>query len=125
MPPEHPRLRRERQTIQAMFGIYCRNQHGAHHRTLCPACQALEDYALERLQRCPFQENKSVCAKCTVHCYKPDMRQQVRVVMRYAGPKMLLYHPVLAIRHLLDERRQLPIIKINHRDTENTEKSIK
>jgi hypothetical protein len=106
MPVEHPRLRRERQTIQAMFHIYCRDAHMLPGGGLCPACQELEDYALARLARCPFHENKPVCAKCPVHCYKPDMRARVRVVMRHAGPKMLLYHPILALRHLLDGWRK-------------------
>lgn len=124
MPPEHPREQREqreRQTIQAMFRIYCRDRHGSADQKLCPACQELENYALARLARCPFQENKPACAKCSVHCYKPDMRQQVRQVMRHAGPKMLLHHPILALRHLLDERRPAPEVghkKLNHRGTE-------
>jgi len=117
MPVEHPRLRRERRTIQALIEIYCREQHGErseHRRSerdapsgkLCAGCQSLEDYALARLARCPFQENKPVCVKCAVHCYQPEMRQRVRIVMRFAGPRMLLRHPLLAIRHLLDERRK-------------------
>lgn len=108
MPFTHPRMRRERQTIQAMFIIYCRDQHALPAGALCPDCQALEDYALERLDRCPFQENKSTCANCRVHCYKKDMRERVRVVMRYAGARMLLHHPILAIRHLLDGQRKAP-----------------
>jgi hypothetical protein len=108
MSPEHPRLRRERQTIQVLFRIYCRDRHGLAEQQLCPACQELETYALARLARCPFQEAKPACAKCVVHCYKPEMRQQVRLVMRHAGPKMLLRHPILALRHLLDERRPTP-----------------
>jgi hypothetical protein len=31
------------------------------------------------------------------------MRQQVRLVMRYAGPRMLFAHPTLAVLHLVDE----------------------
>ena len=111
MPPEHPRLRRERKTIQAMIRLYCREQHGLPQKGLCPDCQELEDYALGRLVRCPFQENKPVCVKCTVHCYRPEMRLRVSQVMRYAGPRLLLHHPVLAVRHLIDERRKPPRLK--------------
>ncbi len=106
MPFTHPRMRRERQTIMAMFEIYCREQHALPAQELCPDCRLLQDYALERLDHCPFQENKSTCAHCLVHCYKRDMRERVRVVMRYAGGRMLIHHPVLAIRHLLDGRRK-------------------
>lgn len=114
MPSEHPRLRRERRTIQAMIEIYCREQHRLPDGNLCADCQELEDYALGRLARCPFAENKPVCARCAVHCYRPEMRQRVREVMRYAGPRMLLRHPLLAVRHLLDERRKPPPLKRGH-----------
>ena len=79
-----------------MIDIYCRDRHGAHD-ALCPECAELRDYALARLDKCPFQESKSTCANCTVHCYKPDMRQRVREVMRYAGPRMMWRHPILAL----------------------------
>ncbi len=42
-------------------------------------------------------KKKTFCANCKVHCYKPQMREQIRQVMRFSGPRMLLYHPVLAI----------------------------
>lgn len=69
---------------------------------LCPQCQALLDYAHKRLEHCKFGEDKPSCTRCPVHCYKPAMRQQIRQVMRYSGPRMLLHNPVLAIRHLWD-----------------------
>ncbi len=71
-------------------------------------CAPLRDYALERLDKCPFQEGKTTCAKCRVHCYKPEMREKVRTVMRYSGPRMLYRHPVLAVMHLVDSRRKSP-----------------
>jgi hypothetical protein len=103
----HPRMARERRTVEAMIQIYCRGQHGMNG-DLCAECQALAAYALQRLDRCPFQEAKTTCARCPVHCYKPEMRQRIRAVMRYAGPRMLYRHPVLALRHMLDERRKEP-----------------
>jgi hypothetical protein len=102
-------MRRERHTIEMLAEIYCRDLHGSPSGQLCPECQALQDYAIQRLDRCPFQENKPTCANCTVHCYKPDMRVRVREMMRYAGPRMLLSHPVLAIRHLLEGKRKPPL----------------
>jgi len=119
MLPTNPRLRRERQTLQAMFRLYCRTEHGQNDHTLCPECQELEDYALERLARCPFQADKPTCANCAVHCYKPEMRQRVRLVMRVAGPRMLLRHPILAVRHMLDGRRPTPSLKRRKSTTEN------
>ncbi len=97
----HHRLNRERRTIQVMIHIYCQGTHGSNG-VLCPECQQLEAYAMQRLDKCPFQASKPTCAKCPIHCYKPAMRQQVRQVMRYSGPRMLLRHPILAILHTLD-----------------------
>ncbi len=116
MPLTHPRLAGEEKTIRAMFAIYCT---GLHRSTtgLCPECQELSDYALARLARCPFQEKKPTCAKCTVHCYKPDMRQKIRAVMRYAGPRMLLKHPILAVFHLLDGYRKTPVLPTRAKKT--------
>lgn len=96
------RLWRERKTLEAMVRIFCRWHH-AHEEGLCPACGELLDYAIARLDRCPFGENKPTCARCPVHCYKPTVRDQIRQVMRSAGPWMILYHPWLTILHDLDE----------------------
>ncbi|MBI5505225.1 MAG: nitrous oxide-stimulated promoter family protein [Deltaproteobacteria bacterium] len=101
------RLDRERRTLEAMIRLYCRDLH-AGGKTLCQQCEALCCYADVRLQRCVFKLDKPTCAACPVHCYKPEMREQVRVVMRYAGPRMLLRHPVLAIWHLIDGRGEVP-----------------
>lgn len=101
------RIGRELKTVQKMIGLYCRDHHQTSDR-LCPSCQDLADYARRRLLQCPFQENKTTCTKCAVHCYKPDMKKRIVEVMRYAGPRMMLHHPILALRHLLDERRSAP-----------------
>ena len=43
------------------------------------------------------------CRRHEVHCYKPEMKERIRTIMRWAGPRMIIYHPVAAIRHLLRE----------------------
>jgi hypothetical protein len=117
---DHPRMARELRTIDAMIRLYCRDQHrpvdGRGAQALCAECQELLDYARARLERCPFQEDKTTCAKCPVHCYRPAMRERIRVVMRYAGPRMLLRHPLLAVRHLLDGRREKPLRPLRRAD---------
>lgn len=97
-------MRRERKTIRAMISRYCRDRHSSRG-ALCEGCAALEAYAMARLDCCPYRPDKPTCANCPTHCYKADMREQVRVVMRYAGPRMLLRHPLLAILHLIDGKR--------------------
>jgi len=95
------RLDRERKTIKAMIAVYCKGNHNSS-KTLCGECSMLLDYAFKRIEKCPFRADKPTCAKCTVHCYKPDMRELVRKVMRYSGPRMMLHHPLLALLHLID-----------------------
>lgn len=101
----YPRLARELRTIRAMVRIHCRDLH-ATRAGLCGECQALMDYATRRIDRCVFGEDKPTCARCTVHCYNAEMRERVRTVMRHAGPRMLLRHPILAIAHMIDGRRE-------------------
>ena len=97
---------KEKQVVDRMIRIYC---HGVHHTrrgNLCPACRALADYAAARVDYCPHMETKTFCSNCRTHCYKPEMRACIRAVMRYAGPRMLLYHPVLAVRHLIESTKE-------------------
>lgn len=84
-----------------MIRIYC---HGWHESVagLCPECDGLLSYAIQRIRHCPMKEKKTTCAQCPVHCYKPAMRGKIRDVMRYAGPRMTYKHPFLTIYHLID-----------------------
>lgn len=102
------RLAREQQTAEAMIDLYCRGQHGTGGK-LCRECAELRDYSRQRLLNCPFQEGKTTCVKCPTHCYKPEMRERIRVVMRYAGPRILYHHPLMTLQHLIDGRREEPI----------------
>ena len=102
-----PRLARELKTIKVMLGIACRDRHGAADG-LCAQCSALADYATKRLAGCPYGAEKPTCANCQIHCYGPRQREQVREMMRYAGPRMMLRHPYLALMHVIDGRRPAP-----------------
>ena len=93
------RLAREWKTVTAMIRIYCRDQHG---RTPCAECEELTRYVSLRLDRCRFGEDKPTCAKCPVHCYQKERREQIKAVMRYAGPRMMWEHPWLSVMHLVD-----------------------
>lgn len=97
---------REKRTVETMIGIYCRgNRHGGGS-TLCSSCDEILQYANERVDRCPFMETKTFCSSCTVHCYKEEMRERIRTIMRYSGPRMILYHPILAIQHIFQMRKE-------------------
>lgn len=96
---------REKQTVALMIRLYCRKKH-AGKKQLCPECRELLDYAMARSDKCPFMETKTFCSNCRVHCYRPEMREKIRMVMRFSGPRMVAYHPVLAIRHVLESKRE-------------------
>ena len=93
----------EIQTIRFMIGLYCKKRH--HHDCLCKECEELLDYAQKRIECCPFMETKTFCSACKVHCYEKEKREQIRIVMRFSGPRMLLYHPIMAIRHVIETRK--------------------
>ena len=94
------RIAHEKKIVGLMIRLYCRRKE--KNAVLCPDCEELLRYAHARLDHCPFGERKSSCKKCTVHCYTPAMRERMRLVMRFSGPRMLLYAPWAAIRHLLN-----------------------
>lgn len=96
---------REKQIVSQMIGLYCKCRH--HTRgTLCPDCSRLNEYARMRSDKCPFMEKKTFCSNCRIHCYQPVMREKIREVMRFAGPRMIFCHPVTAIRHVIETKRE-------------------
>ena len=95
------RIEHEKQVIGLMIRLYCQKKEG--NKELCPECKALLEYADKRLEHCKFGERKTTCRLCPVHCYKPDMRQRMRDVMRWAGPRMILYNPMEVIKHTIRE----------------------
>ena len=96
---------RERTVVTQMIAVYCRGNHGTRRGELCRDCAALADYAEARIGRCPFMATKTFCSQCRVHCYAPEQRAAIKDVMRYAGPRMLLRHPVTTVRHGIDTLR--------------------
>lgn len=101
---EQTRREREKELVSQMIALYCRRKHGG--KTLCPDCAALDSYARQRSDKCPFMETKTFCSNCRVHCYKPEMRERIRAVMRFSGPRMIFHHPVIALRHVIETRRE-------------------
>ncbi len=99
-----------------MIDVYCVGVHAAEEGAraaydadeTCADCRALLAYASQRIERCPYGCEKPPCAKCPIHCYQARRRAEVKTVMRYAGPRMILRHPYLALRHWLDGHREMP-----------------
>jgi len=96
-------LKNEKKTLRLMLSLFCRRRH--HTAELCSSCADQYQYAEKRLMKCPFGDKKPTCRKCTIHCYSPEMRERVSEVMRFAGPRMIFRHPVIAVRHLLNQKK--------------------
>lgn len=95
---------REKETVSLMIAIYCRKKHGC--KQLCAECAELDAYARRRSDKCPFMETKTFCSNCKVQCYKNDMREKIREVMRFSGKRMIFHHPVMAIRHVVECKKE-------------------
>ena len=103
---------REKETVSLMIRLYCRKKHGG--KELCPACAELDAYARLRSDKCPFMETKTFCSNCKVHCYKKDMREKIREVMRFSGPRMIFHHPIMAIRHVIESKKEMKRMEKNN-----------
>lgn len=97
------RIEREKKTITLMIDIYCQKKHGNKKGELCDECKELLEYAHKRLSFCKFGENKSTCSRCPIHCYKKDMKERVKEVMKFSGPRLMIYNPIELVRHALNK----------------------
>ena len=110
----------EAEMVSQMIALWCRAHHvgdaptadavddlastvrlGHRDIQLCPDCVELRDYAIARIKHCPHMDTKTFCSACPTHCYKPEMRERIREVMRWSGPRMLRYRPIPAIKHAI------------------------
>jgi len=117
-----PEVRGDTRLLGDFTAIYCRGRHhdaargplvsdgtalGVYGRTaprVCSECGDLLRYAEQRRAACP-KVPKPFCSNCDTHCYKPDMRERVREVMRYSGPRsMFTRHALAGIKHLIEGR---------------------
>lgn len=93
------KIEREKGVVEKMIRLYVRHKLGLSE--LPEEYIALIEYAHRRLDGCKFGEKKTACKRCPIHCYRPDMRDRIREIMRWAGPRMIIYDPIAAIRHLI------------------------
>ena len=94
----HNRIEEEKTTVSKMIKLHCLKKHGS--RVLCTSCIEIHQYAMQRLDKCRYGNNKPTCTKCSVHCYKLDKREEIRIIMRFSGPLMMLHHPLYALMHI-------------------------
>lgn len=93
----------EKRIVTEMIALYCKKKHHSKNG-LCEACEEIKEYAILRSEKCPFMESKTFCSNCKVHCYKPEMREKIRAIMRFSGPRIIFSHPYLAIKHVIATR---------------------
>lgn len=98
---------KEKRLIPIMIKKYCQGNHKIaraeqciKHDGICAECHELTEYALMRLDKCPFKKNKQFCSLCKIHCYSQEMRERIKNVMKYSGKRMLLSHPIFAVSHV-------------------------
>lgn len=88
---------KEKKVTSLMIKIYCNGNHGKNE--ICESCNELISYVEDRIDKCPFMETKTFCSNCEVHCYNKKMREKIKKVMRYSGPRMIFHHPILLLDH--------------------------
>lgn len=117
-----PVVRSDARLLGDFTAIFCRGRHRSASRAplasngaelgvygrrvpaVCDECAVLLRYAEQRRASCP-KDPKPFCSNCDTHCYKPEMRERVRDVMRFAGPRsMFTRHALAGVRHVIEGR---------------------
>lgn len=105
--------------VTELIQLYCHDKHKGRSKNannMCSECQALDAYAQSRIRQCPFMTSKTFCSNCKVHCYDPEEREAIRQVMHYAGPRLLLKHPIIVIHHMWLEFLEKRALKKENRE---------
>ena len=101
-PPEpQNNVPKEKENIRKTFGLYCNSNHGTTDNKLCPKCTALLTTAMLKIQRCPYGIAKPICDACETPCFGEVPTKEFRNIMKSSQKKMLLSHPLMAVRHKL------------------------
>lgn len=101
-PPEpQNNVPKERENIRKTFGLYCNSNHGTTDNKLCPKCTALLTTVMLKIQRCPYGISKPICDACETPCFGEVPTKEFRNIMKSGQKKMLLSHPLMAVRHKL------------------------
>ncbi len=93
------RIEKEKRIMEFMVRLYCSKKE--KNNELCDSCKKLIEYSKKRLDNCPYGNKKPSCKRCQKHCYRKEYRENIREVMRYSCPRIILYKPLEFIRHLV------------------------
>ncbi len=97
-----PKINFEKKTVAAMIDIYYKQFKDEEHLA---EREDVLSYAMTRLNYCRFSEDKPTCKVCPVHCYKKSYQEKMKLIMRYSGPRMMIYHPIMSVEHFIKEWR--------------------
>lgn len=97
-------INKEKTIVSNMIYLYCKDKHSII-KDLCEDCEGLKNYSISKLNNCRYSNKKPVCKKCNTHCYNPTMKEKIKNVMRYSGPRMLFLHPLNTVYYLLKNIR--------------------
>lgn len=98
--------RKDLKVLATFTAVYCHAHHpapkapwaeatgqlaglGLERCRLCESCRDFLAYAIARRINCPL-DPKPTCKHCTIHCYRPGHRDQVRAIMRFSGRRLIL-----------------------------------
>lgn len=96
------RRAKKHQIMKQMTALYCRgHKHQLDENGECADCDLLLRYSLSRTQRCPYIEKTLFCSNCPTPCYRPDMKEKMRVMMKYSGPRLFFRRPITVIWHVV------------------------
>ncbi len=84
--------------IKVMILMYCQKHHGSKDE-LCELCTQTLEYCSIKYEKCHYGDKKPPCSLCSTNCHNLEIRKSIRDIMRYSGPRMFIYHPILAIQH--------------------------
>ncbi len=94
------KIENEKNTVCQMIRLY--SKYHLKQEVMSEEYEQLMSYACKRLDRCKFGENKTACKFCPIHCYAPKQREEIRKVMRWAGPRMIFFCPKQSFSHIFE-----------------------
>lgn len=99
---EEIRRQKKHDIVVQMVDIYCSgNKHKLDENGKCADCDLLLRYSKSRTDRCPYINETLFCSNCPTPCYRPDMKERMRDLMKYAGPRLFFKRPFTVIWHMI------------------------
>ena len=102
-----PQVKGDIEQLYFFLGIYCDRKHGGREKApfklaavegalppeeapaLCEDCRRLLGHAVSKRLICPY-DPKPKCRDCATNCFRPQYREQMREVMKFAGKYWLV-----------------------------------